>query len=249
MNTSRFKALHTPTSPPISPIASMQKVTPFASTTTNSRWKEPEGHTNPFRNRRFSHDYREKHNGDGHERPGDRGFEAFSRRRRDGRRSPPPKNTRWQKEESSDNIDRSQNRPFRRNNFQKGKYGDRRYTSRTSFRRPPKPVFKLEEGDFPALGAAPSADAPTRGKTTSNEMSGTRPIGGAFKMDFKRVAEAGKDLPAPKHVPQLRVRIPRAPPKLEPSEDDGWNTDDEVAAREDDPSDDEQWPAKGGYID
>ena len=251
---SRFQSLHTPTSPTTSnqPMTTSQSMTSSGSIPTNSRWKEPEGQNNPFRTRRFS---RERSNGEDNERRTGRGFEAFSSRSSEKRRSPPAQNTRWKNyeaatDERTNNDERRQSRSFRRNNFQKGRYRGERRSSRGSFRPPPKPVFKLENNDFPPLGAsAATTTTTTSGPSVESDVSSPVKIGGAFKMDFKRIAEESKDLPAPKHISKPVDRMPRSKPKYEDDEDHEWNTDDEYAARAEDPSDDESFPAKGGYID
>ena len=203
-----------------------------AQPTTNTRWKraEEDMHSNPFRRER----------------------------RRQFTSSPPPKqptNSRWKRDTSDEPNNKSRGSGGFPNSFRgrgdrnrgrgdRGR-GDRgRFYSRerggdsfNSFnrktKRAPKPIFKLEDTDFPPLGGPASPSA-------------------RLKMDFSKAANKNKDLPGPKHITQLPERMPRIKKREVDDRDPlDWNTDDEEGGYQEQGGDDNEpeWPAKGGYID
>ena len=147
----------------------------------------------------------------------------FSSNRYEGNSSnrfPKPSNDRWKREDTKE-------RPFR-NSFR----GRRPRAPRQShFKRydspPPKPTFSYKEDDFPSL-------------STIN----TKIADGSQQLNFKNAAEKGEKCVTPPPRPPLSppARLSRPRKKDDDERSLGWDTDDEKAAREADPSDDEEDP-------
>ena len=96
----------------------------------------------------------------------------------------------------------------------------------------------MKETDFPSLGGAPKVTVPNK------------------PMKFSAAADRGKSCPAPSAKSKLPPIERLARPKKAESDDesDGWNTEDENAARAADPSDNEEDPddafwGEGGFKD
>ena len=135
-------------------------------------------------------------------------------------RFPKPSNDRWKREDTKE-------RPFR-NSFR----GRRPRAPRQShFKRydspAPKPIFLYKEDDFPSL-------------STKN----TKIADGSQQLNFKNAAEKGEKCVTPPPRPPLSppARLSRPRKKDDDERSLGWDTDDEKAAREADPSDDEEDP-------
>ena len=215
MHTNRFKSLSTPIT------ADNQNMSHETSAALkpaplipNSRWTraKEDMHTNPFRQSgeaRFSHN------------------------------DPPRTNSRWQNDDSEDK--RRGGDMFKRRDRREP---NSRYQSRREFnsfnrrtKQAPKPVFKMENTDFPPLGKAES------------------PVSSIPNMNFSKAAHKNKDRPGPKHIIQFPERMPRTKKEnLDERDPLDWNTDDENEAYEATACNDEhdvepEWPAKGGYID
>ena len=215
---------------------------------TNSRWQDEDSDAKnnaPFRrprenrfsrggppptNSRWQNDDNDAQNSTPFRRP---------RENRFSRRGPPPTNSRWQNDDSEDK--RRGGDMFKRRDRREP---NSRYQSRREFnsfnrrtKQAPKPVFKMENTDFPPLGKAES------------------PVSSSPNMNFSKAAHKNKDRPGPKHIIQFPERMPRTKKEnLDERDPLDWNTDDENEAYEATACNDERevepdWPAKGGYID
>lgn len=130
-------------------------------------------------------------------------------------------------------------RSFRQNDNHRNTFR-RNTNSRSRFRRPSpikRPTFSMKEEDFPTLGNQKSPPKKTDDdpKPPENKASPPPPL------SFKSAAKRGEKCTTPTHCSTLKPLAHRARQEKYASDDEstGWNSDDELAARVADPSDDE----------
>jgi len=206
---------------------------------TNSRWQcDDESNELKRPNTRFPHS--DRRGNDGRDRQSAKRFTS---------NSPVLTNSRWRRDpaDRSDEPRRatsgfSNSFRGRRGGDERGR-GRRRGGGRDAFnsfnrktKRAPKPVFNLENTNFPVLGKVES------------------PTSLPSMLNFSKAASKNKDRAGPKHMTQFPERMPRTKKEVDDDRDPlDWNTDDEEESNhtetcnEKDPEPD--WPAKGGYID
>ena len=206
---------------------------------TNSRWQcDDESNELKRPNARFPHS--DRRGNDGRDRQSAKRFTS---------NSPVLTNSRWRRDpaDRSDEPRRatsgfSNSFRGRRGGDERGR-GRRRGGGRDAFnsfnrktKRAPKPVFNLENTNFPVLGKVES------------------PTSLPSMLNFSKAASKNKDRAGPKHMTQFPERMPRTKKEVDDDRDPlDWNTDDEEESNhtetcnEKDPEPD--WPAKGGYID
>ena len=189
---------------------------------TNSRWsREKDEHSNPFRPSSL------RRGSDRFQRPHDSYMRDES----------PPKNSRWTRDENEDDNKTPSSNYFNRRsqNRDRSSYRQRRSRFRprddrssyfnTKKKSPKKPEFKLEQDDFPPLSQ----------KNTKTKLS-------FGPLNFNEAAQRGQKCATPPPGPGLPpVERRERPPKHDSDEEStGWNTDDEINDRIQNPSDDEE---------